>query len=213
MKIQNDIKKGLLERVFLTEIARGLRLTLSRLFSKAVTVQYPLERKSLFPGFRGKHAFIRDPDTGGARCVACMRCATVCPSRCIDVKFARDEATGARKLISYEIDALRCIFCGYCEEACPVNAIVLLEEYEYADYMREPFLFDSDRLLRNWDEFALKNKVDARRYLNPFFRPRGVALGELPAAKRIEVPEEWTLEGQVVWQDGRAVPVREAGSK
>jgi len=213
MKIQYDIKKGMLERIFLLEIVKGLGLTLRRLFSKAETIQYPKERKALFPGFRGKHAFIRDPETGGTRCVACMNCATVCPSRCITIKFTRDETTGARNLQSYEIDALRCIFCGYCEEVCPVNAIVLMEEYEYADYVRQSFLFDSDRLLRNWDMFAAKNRVEARRYLNPFFRPRGVSPQELPAGKRLDVPAEWTLEGQVVWRNGRAVSLKEADSQ
>ena len=30
----------------------------------------------------------------------------------------------------YEINMLRCIFCGYCEDACPTEAIVLGHEYE-----------------------------------------------------------------------------------
>ncbi|NPA95060.1 MAG: NADH-quinone oxidoreductase subunit NuoI [Thermodesulfobacteria bacterium] len=213
MKIQYDTKKSLVERIFLLEIVKGLGLTLRRLFSKSVTIQYPKERKELFPGFRGKHALIRDPKTGTARCVACMRCASVCPARCISIRFTTDEKTGGRKLESYEIDALRCIFCGYCEEVCPVNAVVLTEDYEYSDYEREPFHFDMEALLNNWDKFVEKNKIDPERYLNPFLRPRGLALGELPAGKRMDVPEEWTLEGQVVWKDGKAVSAREAAAE
>ncbi len=210
MKIKYDTKKRLVEQIFLLEILKGLKLTLKRLFSKPVTVQYPKEKKPLFPGFRGKHALIRDPRTKQAKCVACMRCATVCPSRCIRIRFSKDEETGARKLESYEIDALRCIFCGYCEEVCPVNAVVLTEEYEYSDYTRDPFYFDMERLLQNWDDFLEKNKVEPEKYLNPYLRPRGLPVGELPVGKRIQVPEDWTMEGQVIWKDGKAVSAKEA---
>ena len=42
---------------------------------------------------------------------------------------------------------LRCIFCGYCEEACPVQAIVLGPEYELADDSREKFIYTKEMLL------------------------------------------------------------------
>ncbi len=210
MKIKYKTKKGLVERILLLEILKGLALTLRKMFSKSVTVQYPKEKKRLFPGFRGRHALIRDPQTGGARCVACMRCATVCPSKCISIRYSKDEVTGARKVTSYEIEALRCIYCGYCEEVCPVNAIVLTEEYEYSDYLRQPFQFDMNALLQNWDQFLAKNNIDPKAYINPFLRPRGATEGELPAGKRMAVPPDWTLEGQVVWKDGKAIPAKEA---
>ncbi len=212
MRIKYDTKKKLAEQIFLLEILKGLWLTLRRLFSRSVTIQYPKERKELFPGFRGKHALIRDPETNQAKCVACMRCSSVCPARCISIRYSVDEKTRARKVDSYEINALRCIFCGYCEEVCPVNAIVLTEDYEYSDYTRQPFHFDMERLLKNWDEFLEKNNLEPDKYLNPFLRPRGLPLGELPAGKRIDVPEEWTYEGQVIWKDGKAVSAKEAAS-
>jgi len=210
MKIKYKTKKGLVERILLLEIMKGLALTLRKMFSRSVTVQYPKEKKKLFPGFRGRHALIRDPNTGKAKCVACMRCATVCPSKCISIRYTQDEETKARTVTSYTIEALRCIYCGYCEEVCPVNAVVLTEEYEYSDYVREPFYFDMNRLLKNWDDFVAKNKIDPRNYINPFLRPRGASTGELPAGKRIPVPSDWTLEGQVIWKNGKAVPAKEA---
>ena len=42
---------------------------------------------------------------------------------------------------------LRCIFCGYCEEACPVDAIRLGPEYELADFDRKDFVYTKDMLL------------------------------------------------------------------
>ena len=42
---------------------------------------------------------------------------------------------------------LRCIFCGYCEDACPTGAIVLTENFELSDYNRDDFIYGKDRLL------------------------------------------------------------------
>src|SRR6202000_1986131 len=54
---------------------------------------------------------------------------------------------GERRAASYEIDELRCIFCGMCEEACPTDAIVLTPRFEMADYRRGSFIYAKDRLL------------------------------------------------------------------
>ncbi len=172
---------GIFKRVFLIEILKGLSLTLRKLFAKPVTVQYPEEKKPLAPGFRGRHALVRDPKTGLDRCVGCYRCAQVCPAQCIYIETERDPNTKKRLVTRYDIDALRCIFCGYCEEVCPVNAIVLTEFYEYSGYSREELYFTREKLLRNWDEFIVTQK---RPYFNPFWRPRGVPLKKLPAPKR-----------------------------
>ena len=42
---------------------------------------------------------------------------------------------------------IRCIFCGYCQDACPTGAIVLEKNFELADYKRESFIFTKDMLL------------------------------------------------------------------
>ncbi|WP_297058183.1 NADH-quinone oxidoreductase subunit NuoI [Thermosulfurimonas sp.] len=167
--------------IFLTEIAKGLWLTLRKMFSRPVTVQYPEERKPVAPGFRGRHALVRDPNTGRERCIGCLRCAKVCPSRCIYIETERDPETKRMVVKRYEVEALRCVFCGYCEEVCPVNAIVLTEFYEYVGYRREDLYFDKERLLANWDEFLTTQK---RPYFNPYWKPRGVPEKMLPAPKR-----------------------------
>ncbi|WP_369669889.1 4Fe-4S binding protein [Enterococcus faecium] len=45
------------------------------------------------------------------------------------------------------MNMIRCIFCGYCQEACPTGAIVLEKEFELADYHREDFIYTKERLL------------------------------------------------------------------
>ncbi|WP_456433150.1 NADH-quinone oxidoreductase subunit NuoI [Thermosulfuriphilus sp.] len=173
--------KKIIKTIFLVEIIKGLALTLRKLFARPVTVQYPEERITPAPGFRGRHALVRDPKTGKARCVGCYRCVQVCPSRCIHIKVSRDVETGRRIVNDYIIEALRCVYCGYCEEVCPVNAVVLTEFYEYSDFERNDFIFDKERLLAHWDEFIASQK---RPYFNPFWRPRGVPESLLPAVKR-----------------------------
>ena len=48
---------------------------------------------------------------------------------------------------SYEIDEVRCIFCGMCQEVCPVEAIHVGRHFENAEYTRERFVYDLDRLM------------------------------------------------------------------
>jgi NADH-quinone oxidoreductase subunit I len=47
----------------------------------------------------------------------------------------------------YEINMLRCIFCGLCEEACPKDAIYLSETFAPANYTRKGFIYGKPDLL------------------------------------------------------------------
>ena len=42
---------------------------------------------------------------------------------------------------------LRCIFCGYCEDACPTEAIVLGDNYELSFTDRRQAIYTKDMLL------------------------------------------------------------------
>ena len=89
----------------------------------SVTIQYPEVKKPLASRHRSLHRLMRRPD-GKPRCVACMLCATVCPSECIVVEAAEDPDPEVQKVAaSFIIDLNRCCFCGFCVEACPEDAI------------------------------------------------------------------------------------------
>ncbi|MGH3052537.1 MAG: 4Fe-4S binding protein, partial [Gaiellaceae bacterium] len=54
---------------------------------------------------------------------------------------------GERYARIYEINLSRCIFCGYCELACPFDAITLEAEYELSEYSRDDLIYTKDMLL------------------------------------------------------------------
>ena len=58
----------------------------------------------------------------------------------------------------YEINMLRCIFCGLCEEACPKDAIYMTisKELVPSSYDREFFIFGKEKLVMPL-EMAMKN--------------------------------------------------------
>lgn len=127
--------------------AKGLSITLKYLApGNTTTVQYPKERCEIAPRFRGLHRLV--PTQTREKCVACYLCPTVCPAKCITVESAENES-GEKYPKVYEIDILRCIFCGYCVEACPVEAIEMTDRYELANFKREQFIFDKERLLKS----------------------------------------------------------------
>jgi NADH-quinone oxidoreductase subunit I len=89
----------------------------------AVTIQYPEETKPLSPRHKSLHRILRRQN-GLPQCVACMMCATVCPSECIYIEAAETEDPEVQKYpSSFVVDLNRCCFCGFCVEACPVDAI------------------------------------------------------------------------------------------
>jgi len=125
-------------------LIKGLQITLSHMFKKPVTLQYPTERPQIANTFRGLHALNVSHDK--AKCVACYLCPTVCPAKCITVEAGEDQ-NHDKYAAKYEIDMLRCIFCGYCVEACPVDAIRMTEQFELANYSRADFTYTKERLL------------------------------------------------------------------
>ena len=47
----------------------------------------------------------------------------------------------------YEINMLRCIFCGFCEEVCPEEAIIMSKDYELVFRTPEEAIYGKDKLL------------------------------------------------------------------
>ena len=93
----------------LLELAKGMFLTLKYFFKPKVTINYPYEKGSLSPRFRGEHALRRYPN-GEERCIACKLCEAVCPALAITIDSEQRE-DGTRRTTRYDIDLCKCMYC------------------------------------------------------------------------------------------------------
>ncbi|KEI42261.1 uncharacterized protein L969DRAFT_14465 [Mixia osmundae IAM 14324] len=168
---------------FFTEIARGMWVVLEQFFRPPYTIMYPFEKGPMSPRFRGEHA-LRRYATGEERCIACKLCEAICPAQAITIESETRE-DGARRTTRYDIDMTKCIYCGqvlsrlsmasahvdwicscsFCQEACPVDAIVETQNVEYTTETREELLYNKEKLLANGDrleaEIAANLQADA----------------------------------------------------
>lgn len=151
-----------LERIYVVEIARGLTVTFAKLFRNlwyhalhvigvskdvpaGVAIQYPNERRPYPTRYRGRHRLTLHQN-GDIKCTSCFLCATACPARCIFIEACEHDDPNVEKFPArYEIDTLLCIYCGYCVEACPVDAIRMDTGVHPEVYPPDPRLFIEDK--------------------------------------------------------------------
>jgi len=138
--------------LFLLEFASAFGLAMKYFFRPKATLNYPYEKGSISPRFRGEHALRRYPN-GEERCIACKLCEAICPAQAITIEAGPRRNDGTRRTTRYDIDMVKCIYCGFCQEACPVDAIVEGPNFEFATETREELYYDKERLLANGDRW------------------------------------------------------------
>lgn len=135
--------KSFLRKVFLVDLLEGLWLTLRYQHPKYnVTEQYPAQRPKVGERYRGAPRLNINPENGETLCIACDLCALACPENLIVVGWERNPETKRKDLVTFTYDTSRCMFCGLCEDACPVDALELTQDFELASYTREGQIFD-----------------------------------------------------------------------
>ena len=109
----------LVEKLYIPAITNGMVITLKHFFKKGATVRYP------------------------------------CPAEAITMESA-ERKKGEENLYReekyatiYEINMLRCIFCGLCEEACPKEAIFLTDRIVPVSGNRKGMVYGKDKLVED----------------------------------------------------------------
>ena len=153
------------QKLYIPEIIRGVYVTslhffwnlllhslhvigLFRKIRAGVTYQYPEEQMPMALRTRTRHRLTKRED-GSPRCVACMMCETVCPARCIYIVAEEHPDPNIEKRPkSFNIDLGKCVYCGFCVEACPEDAIRMdTKIIDTAAYSREGMMLDMNELL------------------------------------------------------------------
>lgn len=156
-------EQTLSEKIYLPAILKGMRITISHLFKKKATIQYPEVKREHAPIYRGQHVLKRD-DNGAERCTSCGMCAVACPAEAITMESAERKPGEEGKYREekyaslYEINMLRCIFCGLCEDACPKEAIFLTDRLVPSQFERDEFIYGKDKLVE-----TMENRIDVTK--------------------------------------------------
>jgi len=106
----------------------GFAVTLSYMFRKPFTLQYP-DRSgvpviTMLPE-RSRGLIEIDIEI----CTGCKACQRACPIDVITIEVEKFEDKG-RMLTKASVDWSKCMFCGFCEPACPSGAIRHSKEFE-----------------------------------------------------------------------------------
>jgi NADH-quinone oxidoreductase subunit I len=139
--------RKLVRSIFLVDLIKGLRVTFRYQHPKFIyTEQYPAHRPKVAERYRGAPRLNINPDNGETLCIGCNLCALACPEKLIVVGTERNEQTRRKDLTTFTYDLSRCMFCGLCEDACPVDALELTQDFEMASYSREGAIWDRQML-------------------------------------------------------------------
>ena len=140
----------------LWSLVKGLKITGTYFFSKQVTVHYPRVGVDNLATFRGPIELSPDPeDPTRPLCIACMTCASNCPTGAITVVKKKapkpedgevDEKATAQKVPKgpgeFSYDYTLCCQCGLCAENCPKEAIRFSGNPYSASSDKRDFIFD-----------------------------------------------------------------------
>ena len=124
---------------------QGMKVTATNLVGRRkITVQYPYERLTVSPRYRGLFYLPYDEEAKRLKCTGCTLCVQACPTNVISLtKLGAGKHGGVSE---FTMDLGRCMFCKLCVEACPFEAIYMGPSYTLASQERSACVFPLEAL-------------------------------------------------------------------
>ncbi len=170
----------------------GMKVTLTHLFSKKYTNQYPDRWHPIKEQFWGKRSWFKgDPKHGDmppiARnrlyvdpdlCNGCRGCERACPVNCItvetikatpgdDIPPLKDGSKRSLWVAKHEIDFAKCCYCDLCTEPCPTDSIYMVPDFEYSTEDRDDlivtFISMTEEQKKEKEEMYKKHQAEKKK--------------------------------------------------
>ena len=160
---------------------KGMAVTIKNLVAREkITLQYPYERDTVSPRYRGLFYLPFDEEAGRLKCVGCTLCEQACPTNVISmVKLGAGKHAGVSE---FDMDLGRCMFCNLCIEACPFDAIHMSQNYELSSTQRNVCVFDINALTPGGAPNVERNNtnIEAALAADAKAKAEKAAVGEAP---------------------------------
>ena len=140
-------------RSYLASAARALATSMTNVFRKPVTVEFPDVIRPRAERYRASFALLHEED-GDEACIGCLQCERICPSQVISIKAGgkrESPITGKKRGYAddFVLDLNACIYCELCVQVCPTDAIVMTREPELPAFGREDLVLTMAKLYAN----------------------------------------------------------------
>ena len=127
-------------------ILLGMKVTIKHFMGRNKTLQYPSEKWNL-PERSRMRLFNKIED-----CIGCGQCVRACPVDCIYMTtekrgkdelpiYASDGTPIKLRVTQFDIDMSLCCYCNLCTYPCPTHCLLMTQEYEFAVYSKQEFLY------------------------------------------------------------------------